>query len=90
MKNTLDSEFSRTDLCYKAIFLQSNLNYSPVVATMVLGMNLCSQHYCKLYICAESGFFGFSDKCKTCLRVVGGNNFIFNVIYKWKTTVILS
>ena len=25
-----------------------------------------------------------------CLRVVGGNNFIFNAIYEWKTTVILS
>ena len=34
--------------------------------------------------------FFFSDKCETCLRVVRGNNFIFNVIYKWKTTVILS
>ena len=42
------------------------------------------------YQWAELGFFGFSDKCETCLRVVGGNNFIFNVIYKWKTTVILS
>ena len=25
-----------------------------------------------------------------CLTVVGGNNYIFYVIYKWKITVILS
>ena len=25
-----------------------------------------------------------------CLEVVGGNNYIFYVIYKWKMTVILS
>ena len=24
-----------------------------------------------------------------CLKVVGGNNYIFYVIYKWKMTVIL-
>ena len=38
----------------------------------------------------ESGFFGFSDKCKMCLKVVGGNSYSFYVIYKWKMTVILS
>ena len=37
-----------------------------------------------------SGFFGFSDKCEMCLRVVGGNNYIFYVIYKCRSTVILS
>ena len=25
----------------------------------------------------ESGFFGFSDKCEMCLKVVGGSNYIF-------------
>ena len=35
-------------------------------------------------------FFGFSDKYEMCLRVVGGNNYIFNDIYKWRTTEILS
>ena len=29
-------------------------------------------------------FFGFSHKCEMCLKVVGGNNYIFYVIYKWK------
>ena len=38
----------------------------------------------------ESGFFGFSDKCEMCHRVVGENNYIFNGIYKWRTTEILS
>ena len=38
----------------------------------------------------ESGFFGFIDKCEMCLRVVGANNYIFNDIYKWRTTEILS
>ena len=38
----------------------------------------------------ESCFFGFSDKCEMCLRVVGRNNYIFNDIYKWRTTEILS
>ena len=41
-------------------------------------------------VLADSGFFGFNDQCETCRRVGGGNNFIFNVIYKWKKTVILS
>ena len=32
---------------------------------------------------AELGFFfGFSDKCEMCLKVVGGNNYIYYVIYK--------
>ena len=44
----------------------------------------------KVHISAESGFFGFSDKCETCLRVVGGNSFIFNVIYKCKTTNLIA
>ena len=38
----------------------------------------------------DSGVFGFNDKCEMCLKVVGGNNNIFYVIYKWKVTVILS
>ena len=33
-------------------------------------------------IYAESGFFGFSDKCEMCLKIVGGNNYIFYVIFK--------
>ena len=32
----------------------------------------------------------FCDKCEMCLKVVGGNNYIFYVIYKWKMAVILS
>ena len=31
---------------------------------------------------SQSGFFGFNDKCELCLRAVGGNNYIFNDIYK--------
>ena len=43
-----------------------------------------------LLLLPESGFFGFSNKCEMCLRVVGGNNYIFYVICKYRSTVILS
>ena len=33
----------------------------------------------------ELGFFGFSDKCKMCQRLVGANYYI----YKWRTTEIV-
>ena len=35
-------------------------------------------------------FFGFSDKCEMCLKVLGGNNYIFYVISKLKMAVILA
>ena len=31
----------------------------------------------KVKVSPESGFLGFSDKCEMCLKVVGGNNYIF-------------
>ena len=36
----------------------------------------------KVLLSTESGFFGSSDKCEMCLKIVGGNNYIFYVIYK--------
>ena len=50
----------------------------------------CAIHNVLWRLCSESGFSGFNDKCETSLRVVGGSNLSFNVIFKWKTTLILS
>ena len=42
----------------------------------------------QVLVIVRVGFF--NDKREMCLKVVGGNNYIFYVISKWKMTVILS
>ena len=47
-------------------------------------------HSSPVIIQPESAFFGFNDKCEMCLKVVGGNDYIFYIICKCRSTVILS
>ena len=43
---------------------------------------LVAYEFLLMLVICRVGFFGFSDKCEMCLRVVGANNYIFNDIYK--------
>ena len=69
--------------------IDSDYIWGLMFTELKLGVNVLLSRIRPYYLSPESGGF-FSDKCEMCQIVVGANYYIFNDIYKWRATEILS